>query len=195
MYKVIGTRKARTFRVLWMLEELGMPYEHDPCMPRSPQALAASPTGKIPVMMVEDVAIAESTAILTYLADAHGGLTYPAGSVDRARQDAVTFNLLAELDAVLWAAAQHKFVLPEDKRVPEVKHTLRWSYERAIGHVSDTFVEPFIMGDTMTVPDILLIHCMRWAEMVGFAEPSETLSAYQDRMQERDAFKRTVELP
>ena len=38
MYKVIGSRASRGLRVLWMLEELGQPYEHVPAKPRSDEA-------------------------------------------------------------------------------------------------------------------------------------------------------------
>ena len=50
MLKVIGTRKSRAFRVLWMLEELGVDYQHNPTMPRSSHALASNPSGKLPTL-------------------------------------------------------------------------------------------------------------------------------------------------
>jgi len=49
MYEVIGSSASRTFRVLWMLEELGIAYTHVPAMPQSPEARAANPSGKVPV--------------------------------------------------------------------------------------------------------------------------------------------------
>ncbi|MGY9039234.1 MAG: glutathione S-transferase N-terminal domain-containing protein, partial [Rhodobacterales bacterium] len=43
MYKVIGATKSRAMRVMWMLEELGQPYEHVPCGPRSDEAKQYNP--------------------------------------------------------------------------------------------------------------------------------------------------------
>ena len=45
MITVVGTAKTRTLRVLWMLEELGLPYDHQPKPPRSPEVTALNPLG------------------------------------------------------------------------------------------------------------------------------------------------------
>ena len=112
MYEVIGTRASRSLRVLWMLEEIGQPYTHLPAGPRSDEALAANPSGKVPSLRVEGDVITDSVAIMTYLGDHHGALTYPAGTILRARQDALTFQIIDDVDALLWTAARHGFILP-----------------------------------------------------------------------------------
>ena len=195
MYEVIGSRASRAFRVLWTLEELGVEYEHTPASPRSPEAVAANPSGKIPALRVGNVCLTESVAIMSFLADAHGGLTHPAGSIERARQDALTHQILDDVDSVLWMAARHGFVLPEDKRLPAVKETLKWEYERNIARLSDAFKGPFLMGAQMTQPDILLVHCLRWAEVAKFPEPGPVLADYRVELEEREAFQKTVNLP
>ena len=81
MYQVVGTIRSRAFRVLWMLEELGEPYEHVPAQPRSEQASEVNPAGKVPTLVDNGVAITDSTAIIQYLADKHGALTFPAGTI------------------------------------------------------------------------------------------------------------------
>jgi glutathione S-transferase len=107
MYTVIGSVKTRTFRVLWLLEELGVEYAFQPAAPRSPEVLALSPLGKVPVLLDDDHVFTDSTAIMTYLADKHGQMTYAAGTPERAVQDGHTNFLLDEFDACLWAAARH----------------------------------------------------------------------------------------
>ena len=125
MYTVYGTPMTRSFRVLWALEEMGQPYELVKVPPQSPEVRALNFTGKVPVMTDGDAVIPDSVAIMTYLADKHGQLTAPAGTVERARQDAMTQMLVDDIDGVLWAAARHSFILPEEKRVPAVKDSLR----------------------------------------------------------------------
>ncbi|MCF6329895.1 MAG: glutathione S-transferase, partial [Henriciella sp.] len=100
MYKVVGKAQTRTFRVLWMLEEIGQPYESIILASRSPEVVAMNPSGKVPVLLDGDATLLDSTAIITYLADKHGQLTYPAGTIERAHQDALTHAALDELDAV-----------------------------------------------------------------------------------------------
>ena len=195
MYEVIGSKASRAFRVLWMLEELGVNYTHTPAGPRGAEAVAANPSGKIPALRVEGTVVTESVAIMTYLGDRHGALTHPAGTLERARQDALTQQILDDLDSVLWMAARHSFVLPEDRRVPEIKDSLKWEYERNIVRLAEALGGPFLMGQDITVPDLLLVHCLRWAENAKFPAPGEVLEAYRKRLEAREAFQSVLDLP
>ena len=192
MYTVIGNTRSRTLRVLWMLEELEQPFERIEAGPHSAEVRARNPSGKVPVLLVEGTALTDSTAILQFLADRHGSLTHPAGTVERARQDGLTHFVLDEMDAALWTAARHSFVLPEDRRVPEIKDSLRWEYGRALARLEERLEGPFLMGEQMTVPDIIAAHCLNWGKLAKFPEPEGALAEYLDRMLARDAFKRAV---
>ncbi|MEO0401210.1 MAG: glutathione S-transferase [Pseudomonadota bacterium] len=191
MYRVIGTVKSRAFRVMWMLEELGQPYALVPAAPRSDEALEYNPLGKIPALLDGDTVLTDSVAIMTYLADKHNGLTAPAGTPERARQDAMTCWLIDEMDANLWTAAKHSFVLPEKLRVPEIKPTLHAEFART----TDTFEKSlsaagnFIMGDDITLPDLLAVHCLGWAFGAKYPPLSEPLKAYSKRLRARPAFR------
>ena len=190
---VVGTVKSRALRVLWLLEELGLPYEHVPAQPRSPEARASNPSGKIPALVTEEGALTDSTAILHYLADREGRLTHPAGTPGRARQDAVTFRVLDEVEGPLWLAARHGFVLPEDRRVPAVKDTARREAAEALARIEAP--QDFAAGDAFTVADIVLAHCIRWATNAKVEPIPEALAAYAARMAGRPAFQRAAALP
>ncbi len=194
MYTVYGSLMSRAFRVLWMLEELGEPYEFVNAGPRSGVVTAMNPSGKVPVMKDGDEVITDSTAILTYLADKHGKLTFPAGTIERARQDSLTHMVLDELDAVLWTGARHSFVLPEEKRVPEVKPSLKWEFARNTDRLAEKLQGPFLMGNEMTIPDIIVTHCLNWAFGAKFPCENEKMLAYTKSMRSRDAFKRVLAL-
>jgi glutathione S-transferase len=195
MYTVVGSRTNRTFRVLWALEELGVEYDHKPFAVRSPEALEHSPTGKLPALICEGEVITDSAAIITFLADRHGGLTFPAGSVRRAQQDALLHRVNDEIDAVLWTAARHSFILPEAERVPAVKDSLKLEFTRSLDRLMEQINGPYLMGDTMTIPDIILAHCGGWAYNAKFPLENEAFKTYTNRLRERDAFKRAAALP
>lgn len=195
MYDVIGTRASRAFRVLWLLEEMGIEYNHLPLAPRSPEVLAANPSGKIPALRDGAAVLTDSTAIMTYLADKHGRLTHAPGTIARARQDALTHQILDEIDSVLWTAARHSFVLPEEHRVPAVKASLMWEYARNIERLAAALEGPFLQGEEMTLADILLTHCLQWAGRAGFPDAGEKLNEYSARMTARPAFQRAAALP
>ena len=169
MYKVLGTANTRAFRVMWMLEELDQPYDHVPAAPQSDGVVAFNPSGKVPVLIEDGTPITDSTAIIQYLADRHGALTHKAGTIERARQDSLTQFLLDEFDAVLWTAARHTFVLPEELRVSAIKDTLRWEFQRSQQILKQRVGNgPYLMGEVMTVPDIILTHCLGWAQAARF---------------------------
>ena len=191
--KVFGSVKSRAMRVIWMLEELEVPFEHVPAAPRSADVMALNTTGKVPVLLADGVPITDSTAILTFLADHFGRLTAPAGSLERARQDSMTQFLLDEFDAVLWMASRHSFVLPEHLRLPAIKDSLKWEMERSQNTLLARMGEDaFLMGAQMTVPDIILTHCLSWAIAAKFPVETPALVAYAKRMRARPAFKRAA---
>jgi glutathione S-transferase len=93
MLTVHHLNNSRSQRVLWLLEELGVPYEikryeRDPkSMLAPPALLAVHPLGKSPVITDDDITAAESGAIVEYLVSTYGGgrLIPPAGTPERMR--------------------------------------------------------------------------------------------------------------
>ena len=191
MYKVLGTANTRAFRVMWMLEELDQPYDHVPAAPQSDGVVAFNPSGKVPVLIDDGTPITDSTAIIQYLADRHGALTHKAGTIERARQDSLTQFLLDEFDAVLWTAARHTFVLPEELRVSAIKDTLRWEFQRSQQILKQRVGNgPYLMGEVMTVPDIILTHCLGWAQAARFPLMDCWDQNYLVKMRARPAYLR-----
>ncbi|MFT4014480.1 MAG: glutathione S-transferase family protein [Paracoccus sp. (in: a-proteobacteria)] len=194
MYQVIGTGQSRAFRVLWLLEELAQPYEHVPLPPHAQGVTSFNPAGKVPVLVVDGTPIPDSTAILTYLADRHGALTHKAGTLERARQDSLTQFILDELDAALWFAARHSALLPDETGLSATRNTLRWEFERSQKILVHRMAEDgFLMGEHLTVPDIILTHCLGWALSVRFPITEHRLTEYLDLMRARPAYRRAME--
>ena len=191
-YTVIGSAKTRALRVIWMLEELGQPYDHKPALPRSDEVTQVNVSGKVPVLIADGATLTDSTAILTYLADRHGQFTHPAGTLERARQDGFTGLILDEIDGVLWTASRHSFILPAEMRLPEIKTSLKWEYARNLARLAGQFGGPFLMGERMTVPDILLAHCLTWAVSAKFPEAMPVMAEFHGRMLARSAYLRAI---
>ena len=189
MYTVVGPSRSRALRVLWMLEELGEPYEHIPAPPRSEAARRHNPLGKVPALIDGTDTLTDSMAILTYLADKHGKLTAPAGTIARARQDAMTFWLIDEFDAILWAAAKHSFIFPEEQRLPAVKDALKEEFSASAAILSRRLDGPFLIGDDITIADILACHCLNWAIGAKFPRVDEKLFAYGQNLRQRPAYQ------
>lgn len=206
MYTLIGNTKTRTLRVQWMLEELSLAYDHIPAAPQAPEVLALNPLGRIPVLKAGEDVLTDSMAIMAYLGDNHpdagpddgtGGLSHPAGSPARARQDAMVLRLIDEFDALLWTRARHLFVLPENQRVPDVIPVLDLELAQNAGKLAETLgAQPFLMGPHMSIPDILATHVFGWAFTTGVAlSPPDNLKAYLKRMRTRPAYRRALGQP
>lgn len=189
MYKVIGNTNTRAMRVLWAMQEIGLNYDHLRINARSPEALKANFSGKIPSLDVDGIIINDSTAIITYLADKYNKLTFLPGTIERAQQDSFTQFILDELDAVLWTAARHSFVLPKELRVSEVKDTLRWEFAKSIKTLELRMGDgPNLMGEKFTIPDIILTHIGGWARVAKFDIPDGKLREYFRRQIKRPAY-------
>jgi glutathione S-transferase len=91
MIEVHHLNNSRSQRVLWLLEELALPYQvvayqRDPVTSLAPPALkAVHPLGKSPVIRDGDLVVAESGAIMEYLVEKAGQLVPAAGSAERLR--------------------------------------------------------------------------------------------------------------
>ncbi|MDV3481056.1 MULTISPECIES: glutathione S-transferase family protein [Sphingobium] len=191
-------RDARSFRVLWMLEELGIAYrlENLPFPPRdkAPAFLADNPLGTVPLLVDGAVRMTESAAICHYLATTYGG-----GHLARRPGDA---GYPAYLDALFFGEATLTFpqtlVLryalfePEARRQPQVAEDYRRWYlgrltglenllERDGGHVA---------GAAFSAADISVGYALMLADMLRLDPGSPRISAYWDRLRARPAFLR-----
>lgn len=86
-------------------------------------------------------------------------------------------------------AAKHSFVLPEEQRVPAVKEALKVEFGRSAAVLSDRLDGPFLMGDEITLPDILACHCLNWAIGARFPRTDDKLFAYGKALRARAAFQ------
>lgn len=193
MYTLYGSMSSRAFRVAWLLEEMGQPYELVPASPHSPEIKAVNPLGKVPALVDDDLTITDSTAILTYLADQHQAFTSPPGSADRALQDAMTHRLLDELEGPIWAISKHSFIFPEKHRVPQVVDAMKAEFTRSFDGFGGELRGDYLMGDELTLPDILLVHLMSWALFVKIPLSNAPLLAYSKRARARPAYAGLVQ--
>jgi glutathione S-transferase len=118
MRKIYGQKRSRAIRCLWVLEELGLEYEHIPLdqnsgETRTPQYLALNPSGKIPILVEDDFVLSESAAINAYLASGHPGGLWPQAPRAVAKLNQWVSWAVTELEPPLVAAFR------EGRRPPE----------------------------------------------------------------------------
>ncbi|HYD75804.1 glutathione S-transferase [Ramlibacter sp.] len=209
---------SRSQRVLWLLEELGVPYEiktwrRDPRTRLAPPELKAiHPMGKSPVVCDGDVVIAESAAILEYLAYAHGAQA--AGDLSLQPSPGTTEWLavrywmhFAEGSLMNWLVMKLVFMSIPTQPMP---FFVRPIARRLCGQVQQKLVDPnvanavqmidahlagtpWFAGDRLTLADFQ----MSFAVEAALSRSPEArrlphLQAYHERMRARPAYQRAL---
>lgn len=199
--KLYGYRNGRTFRALWALEEIGAQYEYVEIdlmrgEAREPKFLEINPAGKVPVLDDDETIITESAAICMHLAEKHpqSRLLPAAGTLERSQCYKWTSYVLTELDAPLWTIAKHRFALPRERRVPAVIETTSWEFRTAVKILAAGLgYRRYLVGDCLTVADIVAGHTLSWAKSTRIALGSDHLERYLDSLMARDAATRARE--
>src|SRR5262245_28816197 len=108
MITLYGAANTRAFRPLWMLEELGVAYQHVKTSfangdTRTAEYLKINPNGHVPALVDGDLTLFESMAINLYLAERYGqGRLWPDAPHDRARTVQWSFWAITECEAYLF---------------------------------------------------------------------------------------------
>ena len=119
MVKLYGASRSRALRCLWLLEELRIPYEHEPLRwdtgeTREAAFLAINPNGHVPVLVDGETVVWESLAINHHLVAKHGGPLAPDGPGETGLAFRWSFWAMAELEGPIDAVARHGAQLAED---------------------------------------------------------------------------------
>lgn len=189
---------ARSFRPLWTLEELRLPYELIvlPFPPRvlSKDYLGVNSLGTVPAFRDGDVFMTESSAISQYLADRH-----PAGglSVDRnAPQYADYLNFLHFGEATLTfpqtLVLRYRHFEPLGRRQPQVADDYaKWFLARLRGLEPRLVQLPWLCGGRFTAADISVGYALLVARYLELdAQFSPAVTAYWERLQQRPGYCR-----
>ncbi len=198
MISLYGFSGSRSTRVLWTLEELGLPYEyvqvdlaHGWVGTRPLNEL--NPACKVPILQHGSFLLTESLAICLYLAEQDPERRLLP--VDEPEANAKHLQwcsfVISELEQPLWTYAKHRFALPEEVRVPAVLETARYEFDRVL-EILETGLskKAYILGDQFTVADILIGNTLGWAESAGWQLQSVPLQDYLKRVQQRPALAR-----
>ena len=190
---------SRSQRILWLLEELGAPYEmmryqrNTETRLAPPELEEIHPLGKSPVIVDGDVRIAESGAIVDYVIRRYGkGAMMPApGSADyEAYNEWLHYSegsAMLPLMLNLYVSRLKEAGSPLHPRIDsEIKNHLGYT-ERALQG------REFFVGQSLTGADIQMSFVAEMAKVFNRLAPYPNLSAWLSRMHARPAFKRSVE--
>ncbi|WP_040327575.1 glutathione S-transferase family protein [Acidovorax delafieldii] len=192
---------ARSFRPLWMLEELGITYRLHvlPFPPRvhARQYLEDNPLGTVPLMVDGATRMTESAAMCQYLAASYG-----EGCLDVPPGDAAYgsyLNWLHMSDTTLTfpqtLVLRYTYFEPLERRQPQVAADYaRWFLARLRAVDAAVQRDEFLCAGRFTAADIAVAYALQLAQHLGLDEQfSPAVAAYWQRLQARPAFLRAMQ--
>jgi glutathione S-transferase len=199
MIKLYHCEAARSFRALWALEELGLPYELV-LMPFPPRARFAdyrslNPLGTVPVVFDGEHRMTESAAICHYLGAKYG----PTDLIVRPDEDAFAeyLNFLVMGEATLTfpqtIVLRYTRLEPPERRAVQAADDYRIWFLSRLRAASTLTGESFVCAGRFTMADISFAYSLLLATTLGMhSEFPPKVTAYWQAMQQRDGFKRAI---
>ena len=191
---------ARSFRPLWMLEELGLSYDLKmlPFPPRvlAKDYLAINPLGTIPFLIDGETRMTESSGICHYLGTKYGPTPLIVG-LDEPAYGAF-LNWMYFSDATLTfpqtLVLRYGQLESEERRNPQVvEDYARWFLGRLRAVEAATANSQMLCAGRFTAVDIVNGYALRLAENIGLATNfGPNVAAYWQRLQTRDGYRRAV---
>jgi len=200
--KIYHAPNSRAVRIVWLFEELGLPYEVEVCKRgtpemRAPSYLKVHPVGRVPALEDGDVTRVESGAIGQYVLAKYGeGRLMP----DMASPEfPVYLQWLHYAEGMIMppvnAIMVETFFLPEARRNQVNVDRATKLLTRMMGAVEQGLEEREFLAGTFSGADIMTGHASMAAVRLG-ADISDkpNLSAYVERLQTRPALQRAREV-
>ena len=192
---------ARSFRPLWTLEELGLPYELKmlPFPPRvfAKEYLGINSLGTIPLLLDGETRMTESAGIAQYLVSRYGP-TPLAVDVDEPDYGAF-INWLHFGEATLTfpqtLVLRYTQLEPEERRSPQVATDYaKWFFGRLRAVEAVIAKSETLCAGRFTAADISVGYALLLAQRIGLSRDfGPAVAAYWQRLQMRDGFRRAVE--
>ncbi|MEW6299353.1 MAG: glutathione S-transferase family protein [Thermodesulfobacteriota bacterium] len=159
MIKLYGVPRSRALRSLWMLEELGLPYENVKIGTtgdtRTPEFLRINPNGHVPVLQEDGLILWESLAINLYLARKYDKGLWPKTVEDEGRAFQWSLWAMTELEEPILTALRNRVLLPQEQRDAQKADDAAQRFVGPLRVLDGALAgKTYLLGDAFTVADL-----------------------------------------
>lgn len=193
---IYGQSGSRAIRALWMAEELGLDYEHNPITfaegTKQPGYEKVNPNRRVPSIVDGDFKLWESMAINLYLAKKTGGQLAPKDLEEDALMTQWSFWAMTEIEkSLLQALFHHLGLFGLDKDPGLVAENIQ-ALDAQFTVLNDHLVDrEYLLGNRFTAADLNVASVLTFAAMVGEEfKAYPKLAAWQQRCTAREALAR-----
>ncbi len=196
MLHIYHAPNTRGLRVIWLCEELALPYEvtmvdFSPEYRATPEWRALNPTGKVPVMTDGEIKMFESGAMMDYVLDRYGDGRLQPQDDPAQLAEYLQWHWFAEatLARPLGEIVNHGREFPGDLRIPEVADEMAnraaICLQAVAQHMQD---RQYLLGEHFSAADISMGYSLMLAELLTPDRMPDSLSAYWQRLNTRPAY-------
>lgn len=194
--------EGRGFRVVWLLEEMGLPYRLRPVdliagVEHDTEFLAINPAGFIPALQDGDVIMVESIAIMEYLMARYGPTPLAPQPSDPAFPAYLQFLHLGEagLAASMYFVSGARNLAPEAERNNWSAGQALYVFKSRLGLVTRQLAHSlYLAGETFTAADISVTYALEAARRNAAFAFGDAERAYVARMTGREAYRRAMDV-
>jgi glutathione S-transferase len=198
MLKIYNSPGTRGFRVMWVCEELGLPYQIHPVnfsaeYRRSPEWRAMHPVSKVPIMEDGDLRMHESCAMIQYILARYG-----EGRLEPSVTDPTYAHFLqwlwfseATFQRPLGEITNHRReFMPE---LPDVVSEMKARATACVVALDEALAgRPYLLGEQMTAADLSIAYVLRGYRRSVSEDLPANASAFWARMTALPSYDRTV---
>lgn len=181
MLQLYGNPRSRAIRCLWMLEEIGKPYQLVEKTTRADdlqtaEYLRLNPNARIPTLVDGDLVLWESMAINLYLAQKYDGPMHCAGPEVLGIAAQWSFWAMLEIEHLLLHLLEHRALLAEFSRDLSAVERNELLLKKPLGVLNNALSgRDYLAGNSFTVADLNVAGILVWAKMARL-----DLSAYPE---------------
>jgi glutathione S-transferase len=192
--------EGRGFRVVWLLEEMGLPYRLRRVdllagVENDAEFLAINPAGFIPAMRDGEVSMVESIAIMEYLIARYGPTPIAPSAADPAFPTYQQFLHLGEagLAASIYFVNACRNLAPEEEKNNWGGRFAMEMFQSRRGLVTRRLARsPYMAGEVFSAADISVTYALELAQRGGSVALSDAELAYLARTTQRDGYLRAM---
>ena len=188
---------ARSFRPLWMLEELGLPYELV-MLPFPPRAAArayldVNPLGTVPLLVDGSTRMTESAAICQYLCAISAPTPMQVGPEEPDLGAYLNYLHFGEATLTFPQTLVLRYTRfePEERRQPSVAEDYaRWFLARLRTLEPVLAAQPYLCAGRFTAADVSVGYALMLAQHIGLADRfTPAVASYWQRLQQREGYQ------
>lgn len=197
MLTIFHTPRARSQRIIWLCEEMGVPYTAriEKFGEPSKEFLAANPLVQFPAITDDGVSMTESVAIMIYIMNKYGPTDLDLKPSDPSYARYLQMLVFGEAGMAMYGnpLVATRYFGPEDKRESWTVDYLKDALVKRLKLVEQQLEgKSYIVGDRFTAADISVGYSLGMVKFATDMELPANCTAYAARLSERPAYQRAL---